>query len=109
MKPSKHRPIRTCAGCGGKFDQSTLMRLASHQGALPKLDGKVRAPGRGVWLCRNETCIERAWQRRAIERGLKLKLTTPEERQALALLKQDIYRLLGETEEMDMLHCPARK
>lgn len=106
MKQSRQRPIRTiirtcirtCAGCGGKFDQSTLMRLASHRGALPKLDEKVRAPGRGVWLCRKEVCIERAWQRHAIERSLKLKLTTPEERQFLALLKQDIYRLLGETE-----------
>ncbi|MDF2439310.1 MAG: uncharacterized protein JWN98_294 [Abditibacteriota bacterium] len=102
MKPARHRsghhPIRTCAGCGGKFDQSTLLRLASHRGALPALEGRVRAPGRGVSLCRKKACIERAWQRHAIERGLKLKLTTPEERQVLALLKQDIYRLLGETE-----------
>jgi predicted RNA-binding protein YlxR (DUF448 family) len=98
MKQSRHRPIRTCAGCGGKFVQSTLMRLASHQGALPERDERVRAPGRGVWLCRKKACIERAWQRRAIERSLKLKLTMPEERQSLALLEQDIYRLLGETE-----------
>ena len=98
MKQRPHRPIRTCAGCSGKFDQSTLIRVASHHGALPKLDQNVREPGRGLWLCRKDTCIERAWQRRAVERGLKLKLTTLEERQSLALLKQDIYRLLGETE-----------
>lgn len=98
MSSRKHRPIRTCAGCGGKFDQSTLMRLASHDGALPTVDEKRQAPGRGVWLCRKSACVERAWQRQAITRSLKLKVTTPEDRQLLASLKIEIDRLLGEME-----------
>jgi predicted RNA-binding protein YlxR (DUF448 family) len=90
-----HQPIRTCAGCGKKFDQSTLWRLASHQGALPIWDGRKRAPGRGVWLCRKAECVERAWQRHAIERSFKLKIQTPEERAALKALQETILRALS--------------
>ena len=91
-----HQPIRTCVGCSQKQVQSTLMRVASHQGAMPEFDLRRRAKGRGVWLCRKVECVEKAWQRHAIERGLKLKMQTPAEREALEALKQSILRALSD-------------
>ncbi len=96
VRINNKQPVRTCVGCNGKHAQSTLMRVASHGSALPVFDPQRREPGRGVWLCRNVKCVEQAWQRQAIARGLKLKLTTPEERAALVALKDNILRALSD-------------
>lgn len=55
------QPIRTCIGCRGKFPQQTLIRFACQAGRTVRLDRHKNLPGRGVYTCRSETCIERAF------------------------------------------------
>lgn len=61
-------PIRTCAGCGHKAPQATLVRFVAQGDALTPGRGR---PGRGVYTCRRLACFERARAQRAFNRVLR--------------------------------------
>jgi predicted RNA-binding protein YlxR (DUF448 family) len=61
-------PIRMCAGCGRRAEQSELIRFVAREGALTP---GVKAPGRGVYTCRSLACFERARLRAAFNRVLR--------------------------------------
>lgn len=61
-------PLRTCAGCGAKAPQGTLIRFAAVDGRLEQ--GRA-LPGRGVYTCRRLACFERAAARRGFNRVLR--------------------------------------
>jgi len=61
-------PIRTCAGCGRKAPQRSLVRFAAQNGVLTA--GRT-LPGRGVYTCRRLQCFKRAQARRAFNRVLR--------------------------------------
>jgi len=61
-------PLRSCAGCGRKAPQSSLLRFAAQNGMLT--EGRT-LPGRGVYTCRRLQCFERARARRAFDRVLR--------------------------------------
>lgn len=89
------RPVRTCIGCRGKAPSDALVRLVAlpptsaqaevhgvrgdHEDRTPGrsgtrvvLDPVRRLPGRGAHLHPDGACVERAVQRRAIPRALRL-------------------------------------
>ncbi|WP_374929737.1 YlxR family protein [Kytococcus sedentarius] len=90
-------PVRTCIGCRGKAPLDALVRLVAlpltsapaevhgvprggeHEDGTPRrpgtrvvLDPARRLPGRGAHLHPDAACVERAVQRRAIPRALRL-------------------------------------
>jgi predicted RNA-binding protein YlxR (DUF448 family) len=67
-----HRPERTCAGCGRKAPQDSLLRFTAENGALAS--GRGRG-GRSVYTCPRLSCFERAKSRRAFSRVLRRKVT----------------------------------
>jgi predicted RNA-binding protein YlxR (DUF448 family) len=48
-----------------------LVRLVASEG-IPKVDIRGKANGRGIYLCLNEECLEKALKRNALTRGLSL-------------------------------------
>ncbi|MCB2215311.1 DUF448 domain-containing protein [Desulfofustis glycolicus] len=62
------RPIRTCVSCRRKAGKGELLRHC-WRGDGPVADERQVAPGRGVYTCSNETCMNRfyadsrRWQR----------------------------------------------
>jgi len=62
------KAVRSCAGCGRKAPQSTLLRFAAQNGELT--EGRT-LPGRGVYTCPRLQCFERARARRAFDRVLR--------------------------------------
>jgi predicted RNA-binding protein YlxR (DUF448 family) len=69
VKSATHVPIRTCAGCGKRSPQAELIRFVARDGVLaPEPSGS----GRGVYTCRRLSCFERARERRAFARTLRL-------------------------------------
>ncbi len=74
MSTQKARPIRTCVGCGEKKDKSTLIRIVRSTEGDVFPDESGRANGRGVYLCRNMECLDKACRSRALERSLKMKI-----------------------------------
>ena len=88
-KKCKAHPVRTCAGCGAKKPQREMLRIASQDGAIPVVDVQFKAAGRGAYLCRSRVCMERALQRRGLERTLKLKTSVP------AAMRSELEQALG--------------
>jgi predicted RNA-binding protein YlxR (DUF448 family) len=64
----RHRPIRTCIGCGRKSPKNELLRFVASDGTVV-FDPK--APGRAAYTCRRLSCFERAASRNAFSRTLR--------------------------------------
>ena len=68
----RHRPTRTCVGCGRKAPQDELIRFVARDGTLAVADAtRARDGGRSAYTCRRLSCFERAASRNAFSRTLK--------------------------------------
>ena len=68
--------IRTCIGCRGKFSQKTLIRFASQQNETLRIDNQKKLHGRGAYVCRSQSCIQKAFKApRRINALLRVQLT----------------------------------
>jgi uncharacterized protein len=56
--------VRTCVACRARRPQPELLRVRLVDATLV-VDGEVRGPGRGAYLCASRTCVERARARDA--------------------------------------------
>jgi len=69
MTEARRQITRTCAGCGGKAAQGTLVRLKAEAGRV--VFDRARTGGRGAWLHPDPACLEGALKRRAFPRVLR--------------------------------------
>jgi len=66
---TQHRPTRTCVGCRRQFDDGSLLRLVTVNGAVRPSQTSM---GRGAWLCRNnDRCAELAISKGTLRRSLR--------------------------------------
>lgn len=70
-------PMRRCIGCMESKDKKSLIRVAFYEGHLT-VDPTGRAKGRGVYLCRDHACIQKAKKNNAIQRSLKIEIDSDE-------------------------------
>ena len=63
-------PTRTCVGCRTAAPQNQLLRVVLIADAVVP-DLQLRQPGRGAYLHRSAACIDRAIQRRSLNRALQ--------------------------------------
>ena len=77
-------PQRMCAGCRGRADKGSLIRLVWDGGTSVVIDERQRLPGRGIYLHR--ACVARALKSKAIGRGLRRTLDGAAVGNALATL-----------------------
>ena len=76
-------PERTCVGCRRRRSQDELVRLVQDQGRVVRW--RPGAPGRGAYLCPQETCLEAAEKKRAFARAFRGPVTVdPTVREAFA-------------------------
>ena len=68
MKINK-TPMRRCVGCMVSKPKSELIRIVADEGK-PAIDPSGKMNGRGVYLCADTECFEKARKRKAIQRGL---------------------------------------
>ncbi len=71
---NKKVPMRRCVGCMESKPQGELIRIAYFEGELT-VDLTGRAKGRGVYLCQDEQCMEKAEKRRALQRSFRTELS----------------------------------
>ena len=71
---NKKVPMRRCVGCMESKPQGELTRIAYFEGELT-VDLSGRAKGRGVYLCQDAECIEKAEKRRALQRSFRTELS----------------------------------
>ncbi len=86
-KPRKV-PLRACVGCKEKKPKRDLIRIVSVPGGPVEIDLTGKKSGRGVYICPDKACMDRACKARRLEKNLK--------REIPASLKEEVYRILEE-------------
>lgn len=66
---------RMCAGCRSRKDRSELIRVykTSEGDVSLSVSGQCRG-GRGIYICREEKCLEQAVKKKSFSRSLKCEL-----------------------------------
>ncbi len=68
---NKKVPMRRCVGCMTSKPKQELIRLVLQDETTLLIDETGKANGRGVYLCKEKDCFEKAKKRKAINRSLK--------------------------------------
>lgn len=75
MKTNEKKvPMRRCVGCRASKPKSELIRIAGYEGQLT-VDRTGKAKGRGVYICPDRKCLEKAREKRMLERGLRMEVS----------------------------------
>ena len=69
----KHIPLRMCAGCRKMSEKSELIRIVLKDLEL-LIDDEKKILSRGIYLCKNIECVEKAKKRKVFSNLLKNKV-----------------------------------
>ena len=74
-RSQKRMPERRCMGCGKTGEKKAFIRsVATKDGSVSvDLSGKVQ--GRGAYLCKDLTCLEKAKKRHAFSRSFRCEIS----------------------------------
>ena len=68
---TKKIPMRRCVGCGESKTKNELIRIVALPSGMIELDRTGKKSGRGVYICDNLECFEKAYKSHGLERSLK--------------------------------------
>ncbi len=68
-------PLRKCVGCGEQKTKRELIRIVRSPEGDVSLDRTGKLPGRGAYICSDETCLQRAIKTKAVQRALQVELS----------------------------------
>ncbi len=74
MKPKKI-PLRMCVGCRESKPKRELIRVVRAPDGSLSMDPTGKKPGRGAYVCRQESCLMRAIKQKQMERQLEVRMT----------------------------------
>jgi len=63
MSKRGHVPLRTCIGCRRKRKKEEMLRLTQRSDGIAGVDVKRVSHGRGLYLCPDPVCLEKARKR----------------------------------------------
>ena len=64
-------PQRSCVSCGAQGAKRGLLRIVRTPEGDVAYDPTHKAPGRGAYVCRSTSCIDKAMRSGALSRSLK--------------------------------------
>lgn len=67
---AKREPLRMCVVCRSMKPKSELFRVTTTEDG-PQWDRTGRAQGRGAYLCREASCLDKAQKQKSLERHIK--------------------------------------
>lgn len=70
----KHVPMRTCVGCRSTKPKRDLVRVVRDPDGKVGIDLTGKRSGRGVYICADEECLQKAIKGRQLERALETKI-----------------------------------
>ncbi len=73
--PVRRVPSRSCVACRTVRPKRELLRVVRMPDGTVTVDQGGRAAGRGAYVCRDETCLERATDKGALGRALSTRIT----------------------------------
>ena len=71
---TRKTPMRMCVGCREMKEKRELLRVVRSPEGIVSIDHKGKAPGRGAYICKSETCLTRAVKQKQLERALETKI-----------------------------------
>ncbi|MDO4744962.1 MAG: YlxR family protein [Bacillota bacterium] len=71
---NKKIPMRRCVGCMESKPKNSLVRIACYEGEIT-VDPTGKAKGRGVYLCPDKDCMEKARKRRSLQRNFEIEIS----------------------------------
>ena len=75
MQKPRKIPQRQCVGCRTMTDKRELVRIVKTPEGEIVLDTTGKKSGRGVYLCPDSECLEKAYKEHRLERSLKTKVS----------------------------------
>ena len=72
----KSQPVRQCVACRAKREKNELLRIVRTPENLLMPDVHQKQSGRGAYLCRKLSCVEKAQKIGALSRALKMPIPT---------------------------------
>lgn len=70
----KEKLRRKCVSCQKRLHKNNLLRVCRLKNRKTEFDREKTLIGRGAYVCRDETCIQKAIQTRAFNRSLKTEI-----------------------------------
>lgn len=64
-------PQRTCVGCGAKKAKKQLLRIVRTPDGEIDIDPGGKKSGRGVYICPDTACLEKAMKAKRLEKALE--------------------------------------
>lgn len=64
-------PMRMCVGCREMKPKKDLIRVVRSQEGAILLDRTSKLPGRGAYVCAQQSCLDKAFKSKALERALQ--------------------------------------
>ncbi len=83
---NKKIPMRRCVGCMESKPKNSMIRIACYEGEIT-VDPAGKAKGRGVYICPDRECMEKARKKRALQRNF-----------GIAISEEKMDALFGELE-----------
>lgn len=71
----KKIPLRVCAGCQEQKSKKEMIRVVRTPEGAVEIDKTGKKSGRGVYICQNSVCLEKAYKEHRLERSLKTKVS----------------------------------
>ena len=66
-----HVPLRTCVVCGAKTGKRELVRVVRTQAGSVQVDSTGKKPGRGAYLCHDQSCWDKALKKNRLDHTLR--------------------------------------
>lgn len=71
----KRVPLRVCAGCQEQKSKKEMIRIVRTPEGAVEVDKTGKKSGRGVYICQNPDCLEKAYKEHRLDRSLKAKVS----------------------------------
>lgn len=65
-------PLRRCTGCGEMKNKKELIRVVRSEEGQFFIDFTGKKPGRGAYVCKEASCLEKSVKQKGLERSFKL-------------------------------------
>lgn len=66
---------RTCISCNEKKDKRELLRVVLNKNGEIFVDTTGKAEGRGLYICKNEDCLNKAKKAKKLEKKLEINIS----------------------------------
>lgn len=83
---AKTEPQRRCVACREMKPKRELLRVVRNKDGAAAVDASQKAPGRGAYICKSLSCLEKAEKCRGFERSFRAQIP----RDIVLLLREEL-------------------